>query len=1102
MENKEFGKRLEEGTILVVDDTPSTLGMIRTALGNAGYEVLVATNGEKALKRATSTLPDLILLDIIMPGMDGYETCQRLKAHEKTKAIPVIFLSALEKTFDKVKDFEVGAVDYVTKPIETAELLARVRTHLTIHRLQQELQEMNATLEEKVQARTAELSRANEVLTRVNEVLQAKIQERKRVEKMIVHAKQEWERTFDAASEMIMILDREYRIVRVNETMAKRFGVAPAAMIGQPCYTYFHGSQEPPSFCPHTQLLADGRKHTAEIHGEQLSGDLLLSVSPIFDADGQLISSVHIVYDITERKRAEVELRKYREHLEELVEKRTAELQKEIEERKRTEEALRVNEERLSLAARIGNLAMWEFYLDTGKIVETFFNDKWLEITGLTREEMENFSLDAWFSKIHSDDRERSREKLQAHFRGETERVENELRIWHPQKGWRWLYAVARAIERDVEGKSVRLVGLHQDITERKRAEQALRDSQQQLQTIIDSVQSVIFIKDLESRYVMINKTYEQAFGVKKADVIGKTGQAIFPPEVAAQLRENDRKVMASGKPVTIEESGILADGRLHVYLSNKVPLLDEHGKVYGLCGFGTEITQQKDLEKELREARNTAEAANRAKSEFLANMSHELRTPLNAIIGFSQLLSHRPNLDTEQQDYLTIINRSGEHLLTLINQVLDLSKIEAGRMMLEESNFDLHHLLDDLEDLFRMRAEKKHLHLSFDRTPNVPQYVQMDEVKLRQVLINLLSNAIKFTKKGDVMVYVKVRSNRFSDSPTPAPSQEGKTRSAEALTTNLRFDIEDTGPGIAPDEIDRLFSAFTQTKTGQETREGTGLGLTISQRFVQLMGGKISVTSEVGEGSVFTITLPVHMIDAADVISSPAARRVVALAPDQPRYRVLIVDDNQHSRRLLVSLLTPIGFELREAKNGRDALEIWEQWEPHVIFMDMRMPVMDGYEATKQIRKSEIRNPKSEIRPVIIALTASAFEEDRSIVLSAGCDNFLGKPFQESDLFELLHKHLDVRYVYEEGERSKVESRKSKVKEVLTPTALAGLPSDLLASLEQATLYCDTELIEQVIDKIRSHDSTLANALARLANSFDYDGLLKVIREVKNYKD
>jgi predicted ATPase/signal transduction histidine kinase/CheY-like chemotaxis protein/tRNA A-37 threonylcarbamoyl transferase component Bud32 len=533
--------------------------------------------------------------------------------------------------------------------------------------------------------------------------------------------------------------------------------------------------------------------------------------------------------------------------------------------------------------------------------------------------------------------------------------------------------------------------------------------------------------------------------------------------------------------------TGAFTQERLKVLnlLSSQIAISIENSLLYNnleqkVAERTRELAQRTDeLEQEIvvrKQAEEAAQVANQAKSTFLANMSHELRSPLNAILGFAQIMTRSKILDKENQENVGIIRRSGEHLLSLINQVLDLSKIEAGRTTLNETHFDLYRLLDDLEDMFHLKADDKRLLLVFEREPSVPQYLYTDEVKVRQVLINLLNNALKFTTDGGITVRIHSKT---------IETDLNQQRSV------IEFDVEDTGPGIAPDDLDDLFTAFVQTEVGKQSQEGTGLGLPISRKFVQLMGGDMVVSSEVGRGTTFQFQIQCQLSEANNIQKPADEKRVIALAQNQPRYRILIVDDKWASRQLVIKLLSPLGFELREAENGQQALEVWEEWEPHLIWMDMRMPVMNGYEATDRIRA----HTKGQAT-AIVALTASVLEEERAVILDAGCDDFLRKPFKEADIFELMHKHIGVNYVYEDGREiaDEEDNKETKIEDI--KSEIIQLPSELSAELQETIEAADLQAALPIIEVIGEINKPLAKTLTKLVNGFRFDILQEIFED------
>lgn len=614
---------------------------------------------------------------------------------------------------------------------------------------------------------------------------------------------------------------------------------------------------------------------------------------------------------------------------------------------------------------------------------------------------------------------------------------------------------------RDPQGGIIGYLLIGTDNTARKQVEaermlldQRVRDQQFYTRSLIESNIDALITTDPRGIITDVNKQMEALTGCTRDELIGAPFKDYFTDPERAEA--GIKRVLGEGKLTDYELTARARDGKETVVSYNASTFHDRDRKLQGVFASARDVTERKRYEQSLQQA-------NRAKSVFLANMSHEIRTPMNAILGFSQLMLRDPDLTSQQCQYLGTINRSGEHLLALINDILEMSKIEAGRTTLNTSTFDLPALLKDLEMMFRVRTDEKKLSFSAETIGDVPRFIVTDINKLRQVFINVIGNAVKFTEEGGVGLRVRV-------------DREG------AAGPSLRVEVEDTGPGISADELGKLFRHFEQTKTGQQTGTGTGLGLAISREFVRLMGGDITVSSQVGRGSVFVIHLPLKEGDAQAVQAKDNPRHVLSLQPAQAACRVLIADDIKDNRELLAQLLAPVGFEIRLAANGAEAVREFEQWQPQLVLMDFRMPVMDGHEAIRQIRAMP---GGKEVK--IIAVTASAMDDNRQDLMEVGADDFIGKPFRETELFQKIHTHVGVEYVY--ADHPAAESREDAAD--LTPGSLADWPPDLIEPMREAVVTADLDQLLTKIQGVESRDPRVARGLRRLAEGFQYQKLL-----------
>lgn len=596
------------------------------------------------------------------------------------------------------------------------------------------------------------------------------------------------------------------------------------------------------------------------------------------------------------------------------------------------------------------------------------------------------------------------------------------------------------------------------------KADKDLQISEARTRSITDSANDAILMIDHHGNVTYWNPAAEKIFGYKKEEILGKNLHNNIAPEKYRESYEaafpeflKTGKGDAVGKTIDLE--AVRKDGTvISVQLSLSSFNIDGNWNAIGIM---RDTTEKKRIEEALIKAKQESEAANKAKSVFLSNMSHEIRTPLNAIIGFSQLMKRDIHLSKQQKEYNTAIIRAGEHLLELINEILELSKIEAGRIVLNPTSIDLHALCNDIYMMFRDRANDKHLQLIFENSDDLPKYIMVDEGKLRQLFVNIIGNAIKFTDEGGVAVRTQV--TRFEDDKS-----------------YLIVEVQDSGPGISEEELGKLFRHFEQTSSGVKKGTGTGLGLALSRELALLMGGDITVSSKVGEGSVFTFKIVFTEGNEND-IEKPDTKRVISIEDKSKSYTILVVDDKKENLQVAVNLLELVGFRTEEAVDGKDAIDKVIASKPDLVLMDMRMPVMDGYEATRIIKAMD------EYKDIpIVALTASTFEEERKRIDALKMQGYIRKPFRERDLFSTVGKILNIKYIYED-EPQETDSGYVENEVISSEETLYNLPDSFIKEMEDAISVADLDQIISLISGIERDFPSFSHKLMDLANKYEY---------------
>ncbi len=763
-------------------------------------------------------------------------------------------------------------------------------------------------------------------------------------------------------------------------------------------------------------------------------------------------------------KRSHTRLEEYSQLLVQKVDERTYALQQEILEHELTEAALRESEEKFAKAFRSSPDGMALLSNETYKHIDV--NDKWTEITGYSRVEAIGAApsdLNLW---VDLEERDRMLIILDA-----KDRVSNYEANFVTKQGKKFTGLISsETIE--LAGKSFAIYAV-KDISDRKLIEENIKESEKKYRDLVESANCIILRWDTQGHICFLNDYGLKFFGYQLEEIIGTY---VLDTLVSAKniSKEDLRNMIAEiccapEKYQLNENENICKDGRrVWVTWSNK-PIYDDQGKLIEILSVGTDITDRKQAEKELQLAKEVADTANRAKSEFLANMSHELRTPLNGILGYAQILkrSYDPN---KHMEGLEIIQRSGEHLLTLLNDILDLSKIEAKKLELNPNEFDLPKLLQSIADIFQLQVHAKDVQLLYQPT-TLPTMMYGDEKRLRQVLINLFGNAVKFTDRGSVSLSVIAQ---------PCESSNNY---------KVRFAIADTGVGIAPNKLEDIFLPFQQV--GDRTRHysGTGLGLPICQKLVEMMGGNLHVESSLNKGSIFWFEIELTEVPNYTQAGSIDSRNITGYFGE--RRKILIVDDKTENRMVLSDLLTPVGFIVAEAIDGYDCITQAQIFEPDLILLDMVMPQLDGHETTKQLRQLPMFQ-----KTAIIMVSASVFNQDRSLSIAVGCNDFIAKPVDPDTLFHILRSQLNLEWEYEDVNSSHFHIDKTiKIDANELSRPLISPPTDTLEKLLQLARMGDILAIQDEVTLLKANDFTFipfANQVLDYARDFQ----IKRIRE------
>lgn len=1110
---------LSKATILVIDDNLAYLNFLTNLLRKHRYAVCPITSGLQACLVAKINLPDLILLDSAIPQPNSYEICKQLKALEAVKDIPIIFMSELAEFTNRVKAFESGVADFITKPFHAEEVIIRVEAHLALRDTQKYLQLQNAKLQQE-------------------------IAERRRIETALKTSETELRNLFTAITDIILVLDKTGRYLKIPSFNQSLLYKPAEQLLGKTLHDVFpkykadffleaiqHSlNTQQPTHIEYSLLFGeeetwfDGRispvseqsvimvarditaRKLAEkaLHQSEQRLSLHIQQTPLavieWDPVGRVVEWNRAAEQMFGYSKAEIMSYNPQEAIGLLVPQEmranvrqiwqdllsgtgetqssnknltkegkvifcewynttlindkgevigVASLVQDVTESKRAADELRENEHRLAETQKLAHLGSWEFDLVQQKIR---WSEETFRIVGL--EIRENApTLEDYLQIVHPDDRPLLLKKID---RALIQKKPYEIELRHLLANGMCNHTLMKIQPIVKNAKVVKLLGSLLDITSRKRAEDTLHRRNQELLLLnrISQMFSISLELDQVLRFVLeemqqllnvvatsfwlyVPETDElvcqQANGPASERVIGwrlKVGQGIVGwvfehrhSLIVPDAWEDNRHYRGVTQKINLAVRSILSmplwvkgevigalnlvDTAVNRFTPEDLTLLEpiaaaaanaiDNARLY------TKVQQElqerlcaesalRESEQRLTKAKEAAEVANQAKSDFLANMSHELRTPLNIILGYTQILKQEQSIITKHSKAIEAIHRSSEHLLMMINDSLDLSRIEAGKLDLIKTSFYLPTFLKILLDMLLVRAQQKNIELKVVTSTNLPTIVESDEKRLRQILLNLISNAIKFTDEGYVILSVK--------------TLETLPRKENLYT--IRFRVEDSGIGISPTKLEEIFLPFIQLGDSSSQTEGFGLGLTISQRLIRLFGSELHVKSTVGKGSQFWFDLTDVYCVSVETAEPVTIEKPPIIGFRGDKNKILIVDDKIESREVLKTLLLPLGFKIAEAADGHAALEQMASFCPHLILLDLVMPLMNGFEFIQQIQHHSGFG-----ETIIIAVSASAFLPTQQEAKNLGCHSFIIKPIQSIELLQNLQTHLKLEWIY-----------------------------------------------------------------------------------------